>query len=69
MGPDSSFLSEVKLYGEVMNDEWSPLVEEIFYKCKKEWGHEIPAGKAEQERLRELCLQIPALENHFLFLI
>jgi hypothetical protein len=56
----------VKLYRELLNDEWTPLVEGIFYKCKKEWGHEIPPGEAEKAQLREWSWQTPALENHFL---
>jgi hypothetical protein len=56
----------VKLYLELIQDEWTPLVEAMFYRCKKEWGHQIPAGEAEQNRLLELARQVPALENHFL---
>lgn len=56
----------VRLYGELVHDEWWPLVEEIFYKCKKEWSHEIPATEADREKLRELARHVPDIENFFL---
>lgn len=56
----------VRLYRELVNDEWTPLVEGLFYRCKQEWRHEIPPGEADQAQLQQWCQQTPALENYFL---
>ncbi|OJV93768.1 MAG: hypothetical protein BGO39_15480 [Chloroflexi bacterium 54-19] len=54
------------LYREYINDEWTDLIEEIYYKCRGKWNYLIPTNPAEREELRNLCRQTLAFENHFI---
>lgn len=56
----------VERYQQLIGDGWSPLISEVFTKCKLSWRHRIPASPAEQEHLRGLCERMLSLENHLL---
>ncbi|MDQ6645040.1 MAG: nucleotidyltransferase domain-containing protein [Chloroflexota bacterium] len=56
----------VAIYREIVADEWTPLVEALFYKCKLAWQHGIPESEDERAQLRAICRQLLAFENHFL---
>ena len=55
-----------RAYRRHIDDAWAPLVEELYRRCRSEWGYLIPSGAAEQQMLRALCEQTLQLENHFL---
>lgn len=54
----------VRLYRETVNDEWTPLVEAIFNKCKIEWHYTMPSAAEDRQFLRDLCRQVLDLENY-----
>lgn len=56
----------VQVYRELVNDEWTQLVEDIFYKCKKEWGYLVPSDATGRQELREMCRRALELENFYL---
>lgn len=56
----------LKLYKEYIHDEWTPLLEEIYQKCRNEWAYLVPESPQDRERLKEMCRQAPGFENHFL---
>jgi predicted nucleotidyltransferase len=45
------------LYGTEINDEWADLVEQVYQRCRVQWGYRIPHEQAERLALRELCRQ------------
>jgi predicted nucleotidyltransferase len=55
-----------RLYTETFDDEWAPLVRDIFERCKLRWRYRVPQGAAEREQLRALCQGMLAFENHAL---
>jgi hypothetical protein len=46
--------------------KWVALVEDVFECCRLRWGYLAPEPAADRERLRDLCRQALAFENHFL---
>lgn len=56
----------VEKYQQLIGDEWSPLIRDIFTLCKLQWHNRIPEDPAGQERLRGLCGRMLSLENHLL---
>lgn len=54
-----------RLYRECINDEWTGLIDELYYKCRMEWNYLIPTGPKERQELRNLCQQTLGFENHF----
>jgi hypothetical protein len=53
-------------YCEYVADEWSALVSDVYTLCRVRDGYRIPSGARRRARLRELCEQALAFENHFL---
>lgn len=58
----------VDLYREHVNDEWTELVTDVHDLCRTRWHYQIPAEEDDRLRLRSLCDQALAFENHFLTL-
>lgn len=56
----------VEKHQQLIGDVWSPLIGEVFTKCKLSWHHRIPEDAAGQEHLRRLCERMLSLENHLL---
>lgn len=56
----------LKMYKESINDEWTPLLEALYTRCKEEWAYSIPEDKGEQRQLRQLCRQVLDFENYYL---
>jgi hypothetical protein len=54
------------IYKESINDEWTPLLEAIYTRCKEDWSYRIPDNEAERGYLRELCRQVLGFENYYL---
>lgn len=57
--------ASIRLYREAIGDEWSDYLEELYHYGKRVWHYQIPADQADQQRLRELCQQTLAFENHY----
>ncbi len=55
-------------YREYIGDEWTEYLETLYASGKMRWGYLVPEAADERPRLRELCRQTPAFENHFLAL-
>lgn len=58
--------NRVQVYRECINDEWTPLLEEIHAYCRDAWEYLIPEGADERRRLKLLCKSALEFENHFL---
>lgn len=54
------------LYKQHINDEWTPLLRDVYEVCRGQWEYRIPEPEADQQLLRSLCRQTPTYENHFL---
>lgn len=54
------------LYREHIHDEWTDLLEDIYYKCRLEWAYKVPEKQKDQDHLRNICERVLAFENHFL---
>ncbi|HEX4203871.1 MAG TPA: hypothetical protein VHZ51_06675 [Ktedonobacteraceae bacterium] len=55
-----------KLYRTYIGDEWTMLLEDIYYLCRGRWNYLIPTDPAERARLRAICQRTLGFENHFL---
>lgn len=62
--PDKSAC--VALYREHVADVWTALVIDVHELCRNRWHYRVPATAADRHRLRELCDQALAFQNHFL---
>jgi hypothetical protein len=58
----------LRLYRACIDDEWTGFLEEIYERCRNQWGYRVPVGQEDRECLRQLCRQTLAFENHFLSL-
>lgn len=56
----------VDLYREHVGDQWTELVVGVHELCRNQWHYRIPAAEEDRHRLRELCEQALAFQNHFL---
>ncbi len=56
----------IDLYERYIGDEWTAFQAEIYRSCKQQWGYRIPEAPLERGRLKELCRQALAFENHYL---
>jgi hypothetical protein len=53
-------------YHELIGDQWSELLREIYERCKHEWGYRIPETPGDRRELRAICARTLEFENHFL---
>ncbi|MEI7770837.1 MAG: nucleotidyltransferase domain-containing protein [Chloroflexales bacterium] len=53
-------------YALVIGDGWTSLVEAVFFRCRGDWGYQIPAAVAELAELQGICRRALGFENHFL---
>lgn len=58
----------VMTYRQVINDEWTGLLEQIDQRCRTAWHYRIPNAPVEQAELETIVTQTLAYENHFLIL-
>ena len=54
------------LYRTAINDEWAPLLEDIYRACREQWQYLIPEQPEDRQHLRVICERTLAFENHFL---
>lgn len=54
------------LYRECGGDEWAPFLTEIYTRCRGAWQCLVPDAPSDRRRLRALCADALAFENHFL---
>lgn len=53
-------------YGQLIGDEWSGLLGDIYDGCRGEWDCLLPQGSEDKRRLRSVCERVLDFENHFL---
>lgn len=53
-------------YGEEIGGPWADLVADVDHLCRVELRYLIPEAEAQRRRLRALCADMPAFENHVL---
>jgi hypothetical protein len=58
--------ASVELYHEHVGDQWSEFVASVHELCRNRWHYRIPTAERDRRRLRELCEQALAFQNHFL---
>ena len=58
-------LAKYKLH---INDEWTPLIEDVYAKVRKAWHYRIPEDKDGRKQLSEICERTLAFENYYLAL-
>ena len=51
---------------QVINDQWSPFLENVYTKCRTDWHYLIPTPEQERNELAEICRTALAFENYFL---
>lgn len=56
----------VLAYQRHVADEWTEFVEQVYTQGKEVWHYELPKTAKARRRLRSLCAQMLAFENHFL---
>jgi hypothetical protein len=56
----------IRLYREVIDDEWADLAQQLYETCRNGWGYEVPAATEGRLRLRALCERVVGFENHLL---
>jgi predicted nucleotidyltransferase len=56
----------LRLYRECVGDAWTALLDEVYGVCRDRWAYAIPEPADERGRLRDLCRQALAFDNHFL---
>lgn len=55
-----------QLYKTHINDEWAPLVEQVYEECRNHWNYLVPDREAERQKLRSLCRSALGFSNHYL---
>jgi hypothetical protein len=53
-------------YAEHVGGSWADFVRAVDQICRVELGYLVPEDRARRERLRALCREVPAFENHIL---
>ena len=56
----------LEIYKETIDDAWTPLLNDVYVKCKEVWSYRIPESEVERRHLRQICAQILAFENYYL---
>jgi hypothetical protein len=55
-----------RMYQQLIGDEWSGLIRDIYERCKLGWNYRIPAEPRDREDLRAICARTLEFENYFL---
>jgi predicted nucleotidyltransferase len=53
------------LYRRFINDEWSPLLEDIYHYCRATWMYLLPERERDRRLLRTMCERTLAFERYF----
>jgi hypothetical protein len=57
-----------RMYQQLIGDEWSELISDIYEQCKISWNYGIPTEPQARQQLRAICARTLEFENHFLAL-
>ncbi len=57
--------SVIDAYQKHVNDEWAPLLKQV-YECRNRWGYRSPSAPEDEAYLRGLCERMLEAENYFL---
>ena len=55
-----------QVYQQLIGDEWSDLLRDIYERCNRDWSYRIPDGLGDRRELRAFCARTLDFENHFL---
>lgn len=55
-----------RAYRQSIGDEWAVLLDDIYRRCRVEWGYLVPTAEADRRELRALCARALHFENYFL---
>ncbi len=55
-----------KVYKELIGDEWSDVIADVFSICRSAWEYKIPDDEKSHHKFRQLCHRVLAFENAFL---
>jgi hypothetical protein len=55
-----------RIYGEVIGQPWTSLLEDIYRLCRQRWQYRIPDDLLERAQLRAICERTLGFENAFL---
>lgn len=58
--------ASVAMYRTHINDQWTSLVQQVYQKCRNEWGYLVPTEPNNRQHLKELCQLALKFENYFL---
>jgi len=53
-------------YEQYINDEWSPLLNELYRTCRSRWNYLLPERDEDRQYLREMCERTLDFENYFM---
>lgn len=56
----------IKTYSQLIGDEWTGFIQDIYGKCSQQWGYRIPHDSSDRALLEDLCRRMLAFENHYL---
>ncbi|MBE7381549.1 MAG: nucleotidyltransferase domain-containing protein [Leptolyngbya sp. SIO1E4] len=56
----------VEQYKMSINDEWAPLIEQVYERCRNRWQYLIPTQAADRQQLRSMCQETLEFSNYFL---
>lgn len=56
----------IKVYGELIADEWTTFLQEVYLQCDRQWEYRVPNDTSDQVVLEHLCQRMIAFENHYL---
>jgi hypothetical protein len=56
----------IKAYGELIADEWTTFLQDVYLKCDRQWEYRVPDDTSDQVVLEYLCHRMITFENHYL---
>lgn len=56
----------VHAYAELIADEWTSFIQDIYGKCGRQWGYRVPDDNADRTLLNDLCRRALPFHNHYL---
>jgi len=58
--------ASTRMYREYVGDEWSSFIEDMYRLGNRRWHYLVPEDQDERRKLRQLCAQTLAFEQHYL---
>jgi len=53
-------------YRQLIGDEWSDLLHQIYERCKTDWSYRLPDAPRDRQALCAICERTLEFENHFI---